>query len=596
MEELSPLKKIFYKKINKKLSNTNPILPVLTQSYSSRHVEKKMLSPLKNRIDSMETQVTSTTKRLEVDKINLRLLRERLIQKKDILKSFDIKPKKIIIKNQMIKNKLYKPLKEISIINKKLKEEKERQKDEYEFKKETYKLNILIEENNNLRNEIINSRKKRLEMKKIKLKLLKQIIDKTNKLNEIKKVSEHIEKSENIHVLKEEISISKKQEDKFDSIKDLLEEEYNRVIQAYIKKERERAKEIHFNKKIAELKNKSNILKYDLASNKNQEIKKGLGKIEDDQILDRIPILDEALEKWRQVNKTKKESIINYAKNCAKIRETFDKLVSCLNVDSYDNLPEIFEKTQERQSNINIKKEQIENENAKLKKEKEDLIFNIELIQSKKKGNIAYKNKFIEQKKNKILEIDKLIEKFKKDILIKEQFFYKIQPITQKFLKKLNNTYLSEFILNKTDLGKNDKYNYFTVNKYLSNVEDYLNLIYDWEGNNDIDNFEEIENQNFEKLNTEMEKRLENFNRYKLVYKSLANSMQLKNMKGINLKDIIKSESKKIIRPINYNNYNTSKFSKNNKSKEKTTENTEEEYIQFQTDSQSCLQSSIIPK
>ena len=87
----------------------------------------------------METQVSSTTKRLEVDKINLRLLRERLIQKKDILKSFDIKPQKIIIKNQMLKNKLYKPIKEISIINKKLKEEKERQKDEYEFKKETYK-------------------------------------------------------------------------------------------------------------------------------------------------------------------------------------------------------------------------------------------------------------------------------------------------------------------------------------------------------------------------------------------------------------------------------------------------------------------------
>ena len=72
--------------------------------------------------------------------------------------------------------------------------------------------------------------------------------------------------------------------------------------------------------------------------------------------------------------------------------------------------------------------------------------------------------------------------------------------------------------------------------------------------------------------------------------------MQLKNMKGINLKDMIKSESKKIIRPINYMNYNSSKFSKYNKSKEKTTENTEEEYVQFQTDSQSCLQSSIIPK
>ena len=573
MIELTPLKKVFYRKIQKKLTNNNQKLP-LTQSYTSRHKERKMLSPIKSRIDSNETQIFSTTKRLELDKIKLRLLKDRLRQKKNILNTFGIKSQK------------------------KIKEEKERQKNEYDFKKETYELNILIEENNKLKKEIINSRKKKLEMEKIKQKLIKQILDKKNKLNEIKKEIELIEKNGNDNVLKEEINIFKKQQKKFDTIKNYLEEEYNKINKAYIQKERETEKEIHFNKKISELRNKSDLLKYDISSNKNQEIKKELGKYENEQILDRTPLLDEILEKWRQKNKTEKESIINYSKNCSKIKETFDKLISCLNLDSYEYLPELFKKTEKRESNINIRKEQIENENVELQKEKENLIIMIELIQAKKKGNIAYKNNFIEHKKYRIKEIDKLIKKFMKDIEIKEKLFEIIQPITDKFLKKLNNTYLSEFILNKTDVIENEKYNYLSVNKYLSNAENYLNLIYDWEENIDnINNDEIIENQNIEKLNTEMEKRLENFNKYKLVYKSLANSMQIKNIKKINLKEIIKTESKKLIRPLNYNRFNFSKFSKNNKSKEKTTENTEEDnnnHIQFQADSQSCLKSSII--
>ena len=127
-------------------------------------------------------------------------------------------------------------------------------------------------------------------------------------------------------------------------------------------------------------------------------------------------------------------------------------------------------------------------------------------------------------------------------------------------MKKLNNTYLSQFILNKTDVIENEKYNYLSVNKYLSNVENYLNLIYDWKENTDnINNDEIIENQNIEKLNKEMEKRLENFNKYKLLYKSLSN-LQIKNIKKINLKEIIKTESKKLIRQKN-------KFERNNKNR-----------------------------
>ena len=198
------------------------------------------------------------------------------------------------------------------------------------------------------------------------------------------------------------------------------------------------------------------------------------------------------------------------------------------------------------------------------------------------------------KKNKKIKLIDKLIEKFRRDIHIKEKFFERIQPETDKFLMKLNETYLSEFIKDKINIRENNKYNYLSVNKYLSNVEDYLNLVYDWEDNNDIDNFDDIEEQNFDKLNSEMNQKLENFNKYKLINnKSLINSMKLQRKNGLNFNDIIKSASKKIIRPINYNNFNRSKFNRKNKSKERTTENSNEDYIQFQYDTQSLQQSSI---
>jgi len=600
MKKLTIPKPIFHRKIQiKSISNSSPILPSLTQSFSSRHSTRKILSPPKSRIDLIETQISSSTKRLAMDKINLRLLKERLLQKKNIYDNLEGKPDKILIKKKIIKYKLYEPTKikkgrEREVMDERLKSEKEKEMREYDFKKVTDEIDILIQENRNLIKEINFSRKKKLELEKLKLKIMQEIIYKRNKLNEITKENNQILKTNKKELLNKEITSYIKQEKKYDLLKAYLEEEYNKVIQTYIRKKREKMNEIHFNRKIDELRNRGNMIQFDIAANKSIAIQNELKKYEDEKIEDRIPILDVNLEKWRQVNQTKKENINKYIKNCSKIREVLDKLVSCLNVDSYKDLPEIFKKTEERESNISIKKEQLENENEKLKKEKEKLISYIELIQSKEKGNLEYKNKFIEQKNRKIKLIDKLIEKFRRDIHIKEKFFERIQPETDKFLKKLNETYLSEFIKDKINIRENNKYNYLSVNKYLSNVEDYLNLVYDWEENNDIDNFDDIEEQNFDKLNSEMNQKLENFNKYKLINnKSLINSMKLQRKNGLNFNDIIKSASKKIIRPINYNNFNKSKFNRKNKSKERTTENSNDDYIQFQYDTQSLQQSSI---
>ena len=600
MKKLTIPKPIFHRKIQiKSISNSSPILPSLTQSFSSRHSTRKILSPPKSRIDLIETQISSSTKRLAMDKINLRLLKERLLQKKSIYDNLEGKPDKILIKKKIIKYKLYEPTKikkgrEREVMDERIKSEKEKEMKEYDFKKVTDEIDILIQENRNLIKEINFSRKKKLELEKLKLRLMQEIIYKKNKLNEITKENNQILKTNKKEILDKEITSFTKHEKKYDLLKAYLEEEYNKVIQAYMRKEREKMNEIHFNRKIAELRNRGNMIQFDIAANKSIAIQNELKKYEDEKIEDRIPILDVNLEKWRQVNQTKKENINKYIKNCSKIREVLDKLVSCLNVDSYKDLPEIFQKTEERESNISIKKEQLENENEKLKKEKANLISYIELIQSKEKGNLEYKNKFIEQKNRKIKLIDKLIEKFRRDIHIKEKFFERIQPETDKFLKKLNETYLSEFIKDKINIRENNKYNYLSVNKYLSNVEDYLNLVYDWEENNDIDNFDDIEEQNFDKLISEMNQKLENFNKYKLINnKSLINSMKLQRKNGLNFNDIIKSASKKIIRPINYNNFNKSKFNRKNKSKERTTENSNDDYIQFQCDTQSLQQSSI---
>ena len=600
MKKLKIPKPILDRKIQiRSLSNKSPVLPSLTQSFTPRHLKRKMLSPPKNRMDLIGTQISSEIKLLEMGKINLRIQKERLLQKKKIYDDLEGKPQKMFIKKQIIKYKLYDPIKRIKgkereTLDEKIKLEREKEKNEYDFKKETDDIDILLQDNNSLKKDIIFLRKKKLELEEIKQRLIQEILVKKKKLNELPKEINHTENAQKQELLNKEAKIFKEQQKQYDSLKNYLEEEYNKIIKAHIKKEREKLNEMQFNRKIAELRNRGNILKYNMTANKNIEIEKELKKYENEKIGDRTPILDECLEKWRQVNNTQKVNINKYTKNCAKIRETLDKLVAYLNVDSYKDLTEIFKKAEERESNINIQKKEIENENNKLKLEKENLISYIELIQSKEKGNLTHRNKFIQQKKKKIQLMDILIEKFKRDIKIKENFFERIQPETDKFLNKLNNTYLSDFIKDKMNVRENNKYNYLSVNKYLSNIEDYLNLIYDWEENDDIDDFGDIkEEQNINKLMTEMNQKLENFQKYKLINKSLLDSMEIKRKSGINLNNIIKSASKKIIRPINYNNLSKSKFTKDNKSKEKTTENSDEDFIKFQCDTQSCQQSSI---
>ena len=599
MKKLHAQKIFPIKKINiRSISNTSPILPSLTQSNTSRHINRKIISPPRNNMFLIETQVSSASKKIEIDKINLRILKERLIQKRKIFKSLEGKDEKIDIKKQKSKKKLYEPKiikkgREREIIDDKIKTEKEKEKAEYDFKKVTDDIDDLIKENMQLKKEIEFQRIKKVEMENLRKKLKGEIDIKKEKLKEILKNCNFNEIKEKKISLIEELNNYNIQKKRCEVLEKDLEKEYNKIVQAYIKKEREDIIESHFNKQVTELKNKGSLGKYN-SGKQGIEIQKELEKYENEKIGDRTPILDEILEKWRRVNHEKKENIHKYSKNCIKIRETFDKLVEHLNLDSYDNLPEIFKKTEERQSNISIKLEKIQNENNKLIKERNDIISLTELIKTKKEEYLSYKKKFIEQKKDKIKIIENTIQKFKKDINIKEKIFEIIQPETDKFLKKLNNTYIAEFLHNKIDLREDNKYNYLSINKYLSNVEDYINLIQDWKDNDNMEQYESMEEQNLEELNEEIKRKLDAFDKNKLINDSLAISMQINRKNGINLDEIIKSASKKLIRPINYNNafnFNIkaklTKAKNNNRSKERTTVNSDEDYAKNAYETQS---------
>ena len=57
-------KSVSHRKINSKsISNTNSILPILTQSKTSRTINRKIISPPKIRSNLIETQVSTATKK-----------------------------------------------------------------------------------------------------------------------------------------------------------------------------------------------------------------------------------------------------------------------------------------------------------------------------------------------------------------------------------------------------------------------------------------------------------------------------------------------------------------------------------------------------
>ena len=130
----------------------------------------------------------------------------------------------------------------------------------------------------------------------------------------------------------------------------------------------------------------------------------------------------------------------------------------------------------------------------------------------------------------------------------KREVFRRIQPATDDFLSKLGNSYLADFIPNKANIDTEIEYNEQTVNKYLSNVQDYYKIIQTWEEATKGD-----DNKELDKLREEMKLKLGGFEKNRIISKKLITSMKNDLKSGINIEDIIKKTSLEITSQQNLN-------------------------------------------
>ena len=581
-------KKKYYLKSNDKNDSTN------YSTHRSRTMNKTSQKnfKMKNPIE-IEKAIHEMTKNIEQNKIDIRILKERLEQRKRNYNQLQGKPitnltseekeRALEKRRKEISNRKYNdPVKrkvgrEREIIDARIKMQKENKKNEAQFERLGNEIDDLTESNKALKKEINDLRKRKEELEKLKEKIIKENKDREDELNDILLGNADMQKSVRNNKYKATVKKGVEQEKEFMSQRDELEKEYQKVIQQYILRERQKLKENEFKKKVAEVRNgKSNKTK------KNEEIQKELKRIEDEKMLDRTPILNELLQKWRELNKEKKDSLNRYVANCTKIRQLFEDLAIQLDLTTISDLPEVYRKTEERLSNINFHIKDLENENVRLENEKDTLSKQIELLSTKRKGLSAYRKKFIEQRK---------------DIRTKEKFIKNLKPETDSFLSKLNETFLSEFIINKMNVDPNTRYNYKNISNYLANVEDYLNLIYQWKDNNSTDNFILTEQKNMDNLREEMKQKLENFETNRVLNNSLYSSMKTERKNGTGLSQIIKKTSNDILGQMknNKNKTNTSGFNKtkNNKSGGISKETKADENNRYGNYSQANQQSSL---
>jgi hypothetical protein len=232
--------------------------------------------------------------------------------------------------------------------------------------------------------------------------------------------------------------------------------------------------------------------------------------------------------------------IEKYTKNSEMINEAFDRMIKFLGLDDINELPIVYKKIEEQMSNIGIYLSRMENEETNLEEEKKILEEKINFLQEKKIENKFDEETFIKNKEKNIHDLNLAIEKIENDINNKKKLFVKIQPMTDDYLLKLNESILSDYVINKMQIDKNLVYNENSVNKFISNVEDYYKLIQMF--NQSVKEKKNDENKDFDKLRNEIKMKLKNFEKNKILSKNFFNEMN-----GKNYDEIIKMSSEKLI-------------------------------------------------
>ena len=522
----------------------------------NKEEEEKLYKKMKKSEDKdIQSQIQKETIQIEQKKIDLRIMKERLAQKEKLYNELQGKPvnktseekekerrdhRKAVKSHKFTDPIVRKKGREKQIADDREKLAKEETRKKSEFQKLTTDINELIISNRELKAQILDLRKRKVEALKKREEIIKENQERNQVFEDLKKQNE-IEKGKIMHKeLRKAQTDGVTQQKEYEAERDDLEEEYHRLREEYIKRERENKKENAKKRNMAALALSNKGM---ATSSRDKDMEAELKKLADEEIMDRTPMLDICIEKWRAINNIKKTSIQIFQQNSSKIREAFEKLTSYIGLDSFEELPIVYKKTEQQMSNINIYKEKLELQNDQLEYERDLIIKQIELLSGKKRDINKEKSDFKKKKLKNIEIIEDCHENFEKENEIRMKFIEKIQPATNEFLAKLGDTFLAEFICRKINIDDTNEYNEKTVDKYLANVQDYFKLVQEWDKSTRGKKDSEVE---IDKLREDMKQKLGRFEQKRLLNEDVYNSMQLDYKKGIKLEDIIRKSSQKI--------------------------------------------------
>jgi len=530
--------------------------PLITQ-INKNIVEKEKKNFSKGGIEDIQFQIQEMAKKIEHEKINLRITTERLTQKektynelqgKPVQKTSEEKEKERREHKKAVKNhKLSDPIirkkgKEKEFYDEQIKIQKAYDKNKTDFEKLTCDINELVIGNKDLKQQIIDLRKRKVEA----MKQLETIMEENKKnqeeLDDLLKDNQNLKNQIKYKEYKEVIEFGNTQEKNFVTLRDDYEDQYHELIKQYVKREKETKKENAKKRQMALLGSGSPT---HFKGMNDKDVEKQIKMLAEEEISDRTPILDLEIEKWTEINKSKKNTIDTHFENCVKIEEAFKKLTNILGLDDFSELPTVFQKTEQQISNINFYNEKLDLQIDELEQKRDLIIEQIKLLSGKQNENKNNKSKFKEQKEQNIKVIENLIKNFESDMEHKREVFKRIQPATDKYLSELGASYLAEYVPSKANIDTGIDYNEQTVNKYLANVQDYYKLIQAWdEANKGI---QTDDNKELNKLREDMKQKLDGFEKTRIISKKMINNMRSELKNGTNIEDIIKNSSLEII-------------------------------------------------
>ena len=512
-EEANPEENVEYEFEDEEEQNT------LRNKYETGEVKliQKEIQLVTRKIEREKIKLRITDERLESKKNQFNKLQGKPVQKNEEEKERDHKQKLAQNRNHKLET-VQKPKKvnkaeEFRLTQKKQFSLIEKQKAELDgLTKAINETNLKVAE---LKLEISNLRKRKIANEFELNKLIAKNDEIKNKNLQLKEINdkgfEKIEK-EDMQILHQKKEEGIEQDKDFQLERDGLELQYHKIIEANIQKERERKKEQAKKRQMLGIMAKQVMKKRTKSKNKevDDSIEEQIKKLKSEEIADRIPILDLIIEKWKDVNKFKKNMLIKYNQNSLVLKKSFEIIKKFLGVEDYEELPIIYKKMQEQMESVRVYICELENEKHEKEEKKKMILEQIKILSDAQVQNTKTKINFDENKKQNIEKLKKHIEYMKHEIQEKREFFCQLQPMTDKFLNKISETYVGDYIPKKVRLLKKNKYNESNIRSIFDNIANYYKLINELEKTYDksgVDN----SNRELENLGQNMKNKLENF-------------------------------------------------------------------------------------